>query len=50
MLSLTSTNIKLIVRDDIGNNVIIVDKNHIEELRDLLNDYLEMDKEGELCL
>lgn len=47
-MQLTSTNVSLIVRNDIGNSVVIIDKEDAEELRNLLNDYLQMEKEGKI--
>ena len=48
MIKFTSTNIKLILTDDITNNVITVNPKQIEELRDLCNDILQLQKENKL--
>lgn len=48
-MKLESTNITLIVLD-YGKKapVFIVRREHLEELRDLINDYLEMERKGKL--
>lgn len=44
MLKIKSTNITLLIADDVGKNIVVVDKKNVEELRNLLNDYLEHQK------
>jgi len=48
MIKLTSTNVVLVVQKNITDNVITIYKDNVEELRDLLNDYLQMERENKL--